>query len=166
MATITASTWTGDGVNNPAVSTAVEFAYKISREISIADLITLKGSALAQDDVVKVLNIPADTAVIGAWAQKTLAMTGTSTDLTFDIGITGGDVDVYVDGWDFDGAAVGSYATPQGVMTPMTVFTTAGTIDILFTTQTGTVLTGKVVVSALCVDLKKAVRPGIAQLQS
>lgn len=138
------------------------FAYKIWKEIDLAAAVTAKGSALAQGDVIEALRLPADTQILACGAKKTAAMTGTSTDLTFDIGVTGVDVDVYVDGWDFDAAAVNSYATPAGVQTPALIFSASDTIDILFTTQTGTVLTGKVMVWAVVVDVSTEARGSIA----
>lgn len=167
MSTVTMSTWTGDGVTSVTSDGAVRKCYAIGREIDIAAVVTKKGSALAVNDVIEVLNIPTGTAIIGGWAKKTAAMTGTSTDLTFDIGITGVDVDVYVDGWDFDAAVVGTYGTPQGVNTPpLVVGATADTVDILISAMTGTLTGGKVWVEVLCVDIDPVNRPGLAALQS
>lgn len=139
--------------------------YTIWKEIDLGDAVTAKGSALAQADVIEALRIPKDSLILSVWAEKTEAMTGTSTDLTFDIGITGGDVDNYFDGWDFDGAAVGSYATPVGVQEPV-FLADSDTIDILFATQTGTVTDGKLVVGAVLVDLTRKSRGAIAQPRS
>lgn len=136
--------------------------YTIWKEIDLADAVTAKGSALAAADVIEALRVPQDSMIIAVWAEKTTAMTGTSTDLTFDIGITGGDVDNYFDGWDFDGAAVASYATPVGVQEPV-LLADSDTIDVLFATQTGTVTGGKFVVGAVLVDLKRKSRGAIAQ---
>lgn len=166
MATITT-------LANPAGATGTSLRYMdnavlpymIWEEIDLADAVTAKGSALAQADVIEAVRVPADHAILAVYAKKTSAMTGTSTDLTFDIGITGGDVDNYVDGWDFDGATVGSYATPVGVQEPV-FLATADTVDILFTTQTGTVTGGKVVVGALVLDLSTRGRGAIAQPKS
>lgn len=150
----------------PRVMDNSNFAYKIWREVDLAAAATAKGSALAAADVIEVLRLPAGVQVLAAGAQKTTAMTGTSTDLTFDIGITGVDADIYVDGWDFDAAAVGSYATPAGVQTPALVLATSDTIDILIATQTGTVTGGKVMVWAVVVDVTVEARGAIAQPKS
>jgi hypothetical protein len=139
--------------------------YSIWQEIDLAAAVTAKGSALAQADVIEALRVPADHAILAVYAEKTAAMTGTSADLTFDIGITGGDVDNYVDGWDFDAAAVGDFAAPVGVQEPV-FLASADTIDILFATQTGTVTGGKVVVGALVLDLSRRSRGAIAALKS
>lgn len=146
----------------PVQTSNLKIPYLVWYEVDLAAAVTAKGSALAQADVIEAVRIPKNHAVLSAFAKKTEAMTGTSTDLTFDIGITGGDVDNYVDGWDFDAAAVDSFATPIGVNEPVVV-STSDTIDILFATQTGTVTGGKLIVYALVVDLKTQDRNSIAQ---
>jgi hypothetical protein len=166
MATVDLASFAGTSGHPSRWSGTVRTPYLIGKEISLAAAVTAKGSALAANDVIEALDIPAGTMVLEGGAIKTLAMTGTSTDLTFDIGITGGDVDNFVDGWDFDGAAVNSYATPVGVNEPI-FFAADDTIDILFATQTGTVLTGKLWVFAVCVDVDiTGDTPGSAALGS
>lgn len=140
-------------------------SYVIWKDIDLAAAVTAKGTALAAADVIEALRVPANTVIVDAWAQKLTAMTGTSTDLTFDIGITGVDVDQYVDGWDFDAAAVGSYATPLGVAQSRPL-AASDTIDILFATQTGTVTGGIVRVWASLIDLTVKDRGHIAQPKS
>lgn len=169
MATVSMATWTGDPTGYLPVTSdgAVRKCYLVGRELNIASAVTSKGTALAQGDIIEVVNIPRGTAIIAGFAKKTAAMTGTSTDLTFDIGVTGVDDDVFVDGWDFDGAATPSYATPQGVQTPPIVIgLTNDTVDILIKTMTGTLTGGKVWVGVLCVDIDPVARPGLAALQS
>lgn len=153
------------GVNKAAVQTSnLKVVYKIWTEIDLAAAATAKGSALAALDVIEALRVPQDHVVLGAYAVKTGAFTGTSADLTFDIGITGGDVDVFVDGWDFDAAVVGTYA-PQGVQT-QTIINDSDTIDVLIATQTGTVTGGKFEVHAILADLTRESRGAIAQPKS
>jgi len=136
--------------------------------IDLAAAVTAKGTALAQADVIETIVVPAGFQVLFAGMQKITAMTGTSTDLTLDLGVTGGDVDAFVDGWDFDAAAVAAYATPAtAAITPATFLTTGDTIDILFVTQTGTVTGGKIRVFATLLDCSNKVKkPGIVQLGS
>lgn len=137
--------------------------YLIEREVDLAAAATAKGSALAQADVIEALDVPAQTLILWAGAEKTAAMTGTSTDLTFDVGITGVDADAFVDGWDFDAASVGAYGTiPAATIGGKYLVTTADTIDILFATQTGTVTGGKVRVWAVVIDVDGLDAPGIA----
>lgn len=164
MATISMAT-AGAAGRHPSRATNVKVPYLVEVEIDLADAVTEKGSALAQADVIEAIPVPANTVILAGGAAKKTAMTGTSADLTFDIGITGGVVDNLVNGWDFDGAAVDSYATPIGVQEPVFV-TAADTIDILFATQTGTVTGGVLRVFALLLDVSDSKAPGLAALGS
>jgi hypothetical protein len=47
--------------------------------------------------VYQCLNIPAESVILHAGMEVTTALTGTSSDTAFDLGITGGDVDNFVD---------------------------------------------------------------------
>lgn len=144
----------------------VNRVYEIWNEIDLAAAATAKGSALAAADVIECIRVPNGSLILGVWAQKTAAMTGTSTDLTFDIGITGGDVDQWVDGWDYDAAAVASFA-PVTTTAPQALVTTSDTVDILFATQTGTVTGGKVKVGVVLADITGVPgNPTIAQPKS
>ena len=164
MATIDLATEGAAGLH-PTRGGNVKTPYLVEVEVDLAAAVTAKGSALAQADVIQALPIPAGTMLIAGGAECKTAMTGTSTDLTLDIGVTGGDVDNLVDGWDFDAATAGQFATTVGVNEPV-FFASADTLDILFVTQTGTVLTGVIRVFALLVDVSDAKAPGIVQVGS
>lgn len=167
MATIDLATRPGNPSKGaPARSGAIRTPYVIGKEINLATAVTTKGSALAQGDVIEALDLPKYTVLLAGGASCVTAMTGTSTDLTLDIGITGGDVDNIIDGWDFDGATAGSIAATIGVQEPVIIGSTADTLDILFVTQTGTVLTGKIWVWALLADVSPTKNPGLAALAS
>lgn len=141
--------------------------YVVENYIDLAAAVTAKGTALAQADIIEAIKLPVGTQVLFAGLQKVTAMTGTSTDLTFDMGITGVHADAYVDGVDYDGLAVGAFATPDAAANELRFITTADTIDILFATQTGTVTGGKIRVFAVVVDLSYQYDiPNIAQLGS
>lgn len=164
MATITTLSSTGTGHVSRANKRT---PYLVEWYIDFADVTTAKGSAIAASDVIEVVKLPAGTIVHDAGLQKITAMTGTSTDLTFDFGITGVDADQYVDGWDFDAASVGALATPRGVNTPPQLVTSGDTIDILIATQTNTFTGGKVRAWAIISDVSNQYdKPGIAQLGS
>ena len=77
----------------------------IQNTIDLAVATTSKGTALASADVYQCLSIPAGSVILHAGLQVVTVMTGTSTDTGYDLGITGGDVDNFVDGFDYDGAA-------------------------------------------------------------
>jgi len=125
--------------------------YMIQHELNFETAVSDKGTALAAADVIPVLTIPANTLVMCGGAEVTEAHAGTSTDTAFDIGITGGDVDNFVDGFDFDGASVGDYAVKAG-QTPVMV-ATSDTVDVLLQAMTGTTTGGKLRIWAICMDV-------------
>ena len=79
-------------------------------------------SGAAQNDIIQCLDIPAETLIMEAGIE---VITALSSSATMDLGITGGDVDRYVDG---DTNATG-YATLTA--TARVVVATADTLDIL-----------------------------------
>lgn len=129
--------------------------YMIQNTIDLAVATTSKGTALAASDVYQCLSIPASSVILHAGLQVVTVMTGTSTDTGYDLGITGGDVDNFVDGFDYDGAAAGDYAPTPAAYAPVVVGT-ADTLDILVAAQTGTSLTGKIRVFATLMDISDA----------
>ena len=58
---------------------------------------------LEQGDIVQLFDIPADTMIVGGCVEN-LEASGNE-QITFDVGITGGDVDMFIDGADSDQAA-------------------------------------------------------------
>lgn len=87
------------------------------------DISAINGdSGAAQNDVLQVLDIPAETLIMEAGIE---VLTALSSSVTLDLGITGGDVDRYVDG---DTNATG-YATLTA--TARVVVASADTLDIL-----------------------------------
>lgn len=154
----------------------VRLPYVVEVTITAAQMIAAKGSAIAAADVYDVFRVPDGTALLHVWARKTGAFAGTSTDLTLDVGYTGADTDVWIDGWDFDGAALNSFANPLGVGKPVAgalgttdaTFTGAGLVSMLVASQTGTWTGGEITFYALCVDLvdRDNSRSGIVALGS
>lgn len=164
MATISmASTGTGH-----ANRTNRRTPYLVEAYLDLADAATEKGSALAASDVIQVISVPAGTQVLFAGFQVKEEMTGTSTDATLDFGITGGDVDAFVDGFDLDGASAGAYATvASAAVSPATFVSTADTLDLLIATATGTITGGVLRVYAVLMDVSDQYdRPNLAQRQS
>ena len=126
--------------------------YQIQNTIDIAVATTAKGTALASSDVYQCLNIPAESVILHAGLQVVTALTGTSSDTAYDLGITGGDVDNFVDGFDADGADALAYAPTSAAYAPVLV-PAADTLDILVAAQTGTTLTGTIRVFATLMDI-------------
>lgn len=164
MATITTL------ANNASTSTThasaasnVKLPYLVEVVIDYAEALVAKGSALAANDVIELIRVPAGTVILGAGAQVITA--ADSTTLTIDVGITGGDVDEWVDGLDAK-ATAGTYSTDLAVSPNWTTISTADTIDALFATLTGTLTTGKVRVYAWLLDVSARKAPGLVALGS
>ncbi len=153
MATI--STLYKTGATHPSAWGAATQAYCIENVIDLADVVTAKGSAIAQGDVIQAIYVPAGSIVLFAGFQQMTVMTGTSTDATIDFGVTGGDVDCWVDGYDLDaGTALAYAAAATASITPaQTFFATADTLDLLVATQTNTITGGKLRVFAYILDV-------------
>ena len=79
-------------------------------------------SGAAQNDVLRVMDIPAETVIMEAGIE---VLTALSSSVTLDLGITGGDVDIYADG---DTNATG-YSTLTA--TARHVAASADTLDVL-----------------------------------
>ena len=94
--------------------------YLVENTIDISAINSSSGTA--NGDVVNALDIPAETLIMEAGIE---VITALSSSATMDLGITGGDVDRYVDG---DTNATG-YATLTA--TARVVVATADTLDIL-----------------------------------
>ena len=87
------------------------------------DISAINGdSGAAQNDVLQVLDIPAETIVMEAGVE---VLTALSANVTLDLGITGGDVDIFVDG---DTNATGFSAATA---TARHVAAAADTLDLL-----------------------------------
>lgn len=142
--------------------------YRVEVFVDLADVTTEKGSAIAQGDIIEVIEVPAGSQVLFAGFQVVEAMTGTSTDTTLDFGVTGGDADCWVDGFDLDGAAAGAYASAATAsITPaQTFFSAADTLDLLVATQTNTVTGGVLRVFANILDCSSRPRPAVAVVGS
>lgn len=124
--------------------------YLVQQVVDFAQAATDKGSALAAADVIPAITVPANTVVLAAGMEVTAAHAGTSTDTAFDLGIGGGAN--FVDGFDFDGASVGAYAT-SATTVPVVIGGTADNIDITIQAMTGTTTGGKVRVFAILMDI-------------
>ena len=94
--------------------------YLVENTIDISAINSSSGTA--NGDVVNALDIPAETLIMEAGIE---VITALSSSATMDLGITGGDVDRYVDG---DTNATG-YATLTAIA--RVVVASADTLDIL-----------------------------------
>ena len=94
--------------------------YLVENTIDVSAINSSSGTS--NGDVINALDIPAETLIMEAGIE---VITALSSSATMDLGITGGDVDRYVDG---DTNATG-YATLTA--TARVVVATADTLDIL-----------------------------------
>lgn len=145
MATVTTLAKAEGGKGNPNRK-----PYMVEVEIDLAAAATAKGSALVATDVIECITVGANTAVLFAGTEIVTAPTG-GTSATFDLGITGGDVDAFVDGGAITSATAGTYAAMANTAVPIAV-STSDTIDMLLI---GTTIdtAGKIRVYAMLQDI-------------
>ena len=99
-------------------------------------------SGAAQNDVLQAMDIPAETVIMEAGIE---VLTALSSSVTLDLGITGGDVDIYTDG---DTNATG-YSTLTA--TARHVAASADTLDVLVLSAAAAA--GKIRVWAIMCDV-------------
>lgn len=160
MATIT--TLDKIGTTHVSRNGSVRQPYIVEFDLDYAQALVAKGSALAAADVIECLSIPAGTIVLTAGASvKTPA---DSTTLTVGVGYGSG-TSRWAAAFDAKGAA-GTYSTDVAGGLQLT-FPAADTVDVIFTTLTGTLATGKLRVWALVMDITDINNnPGIARIGS
>lgn len=117
----------------------------VAVDIDLAAAATDKGSAVVATDTIQAISFDGPMMVLSAGMYcKTTPAGGTGTVL--DLGITGGDVDFFVDGFAFDSATAGDYATAAG--NAGYVLGSADTLDILVQAATTVSTSGVVTVFA------------------
>jgi hypothetical protein len=140
------------GVSNPK-----RVPYFVQNLIDFAAAATSKGSALAAADIIEAIDVPAGTMIINAGIQVVTLATGESSDVALDLGVTGVDADVFVDGFDLDAAVVGAVAQNPAAFQPVIIGGTAGatadTIDVLIQAATTAPTGGIIRVWALLTDI-------------
>ena len=127
--------------------------YFVDVEIDFAAAATAKGSALAADDVIECISVPANTVILNAGFEVITAAGGESADNAWDLGVTGIDADAFVDGFDGDAAAAGDYAQNAAAYQPIVIGGTADTIDLLIQAATTAPTSGVVRVWAVLMDV-------------
>ena len=157
MATIDLSSGLGNG-QHPSRSLG-RLPYVVEKTIDFAVATTAKGSALAAADVIEAIDVPAQSVVLNAGYEVTAAITG---DVVVDLGVTGVDADVFVDGGVLAAATtVGTFAQNAAAYQPV-VLGAADTVDLLIAASTTAISAGKVRVWALVVDVSDKDAPGEA----
>jgi hypothetical protein len=157
MATIDLSSGLGNG-QHPSRSLG-RLPYVVEKTIDFAVATTAKGGALAAADVIEAIDVPAQSVVLNAGYEVTATITG---DVTIDLGVTGIDADVFVDGAVLAAATtVGTFAQNAAAYQPV-VLGAADTVDLLIAGSTAAISAGKVRVWALIVDVSDKDAPGEA----
>ena len=149
MATITTLATGGASAGR----TAAPVPYLVEKYIDFAAAATANGSALASADVIECITVPTNTLILNAGMEVTTVMGGESSDNAFDLGITGVDADVFVDGFDADAAAAGAYAQNAAAFQPVVIGATADTIDLLIQAATTAPTSGVVRVWAVLINV-------------
>ena len=155
MATITTLSNAVGAGTQPARSVR-NVPYMVENTINLASAVTAKGSALAANDVIEALQIPAQSIVLAAGFEVISAVTGSC---TVSLGVTGVTAAAYVSAFGVTGSlAVGDYATPATAGYPI-VTKSADTLDLLLVTETTTLSAGSIRVFALIVDAQDRIGP-------
>lgn len=164
MATIDLASGIGSGLHPSVQAERWPFHY-VEVEIDLTDAADEKGSALAAADIIQAIDIPANAAILLAGLEVTTVNAGSSV-LTLDLGVTGADVDAFVDGFDFVAAVAGDFASQPAAYQPIIIGNTADTLDLLIASLTTTNTAGAVRVWCVYADIRDVRRPGIAALGS
>lgn len=164
MATIDLAAFAGAGIAQSTHSTRFPLVF-VDYELDLDDAEASKGSALAAADVIQVIDVPAQSVILAAGIEVITAQSGSSV-LTFDLGVTGGDVDNFVDGFDAVAAVAGDYASQPVAYAPVVIGNTADTLDVLIASLTTTNTGGVFRVWALIGDVSNVKRPGLTALGS
>ena len=127
--------------------------YLVDVVVDFAAAAAKKGEALAAADVIECISVPTNTCILNAGLEVVTAAGGESNDTTYDLGVTGIDADVFVDGFDGDAAAAGAYAQNAAAFQPVVIGATADTIDLLIATATTAPTSGKVRVWAVLMNV-------------
>jgi len=146
MATVSSLSRAVGGLGNPGRK-----PYLVEIEIDLAAAATAKGTALAAADIIEAITVDTTTAVLFAGMECTATPSG-GTGTVLDLGITGGDVDAFVDGFAYDSASAGDYAAMANTATPI-VLGAGDTVDVLIQAATTVSTAGKVRVFACLMDV-------------
>jgi len=142
---------TQGGTTGHASRRNVRDVYVVENVIDWAKAVTAKGSALAAADTFDVINVPAETLVVGGGAE--VLVVGDATAATVDIGAVG--TDTMVDAGNII-ASTGYLAAGTNGNIALALGdrpTAADTVRVTLATLTGTLATGKLRVYAVMCDV-------------
>lgn len=129
--------------------------YALKNTVKCSEVVNNTGYTGAGGDIIQAIPIPAGTLVKQVIVNITTAQTAATDTITFDVGITGGDVDGFVDGVDAESTGVTIGAGAYTATSFGKYFATADTIDILIINGGSTDMVDDMVVelTAICIDL-------------
>lgn len=110
-------------------------------------------TALTASDTIQIMDVPANTAVLGVWGN---VLTVEGKTYTHHVGTVGGDPDGFIASLNANALGVGAASLIGALLDAENhhLFTSADTIDLTIgASGSGTCVTGKILFSALCVDV-------------
>ena len=113
----------------------------------------------ANGSTIEAVNIPANSICMFAGIEVMTALTNTASDATVDLGLSGGDADAWVDGFDIDGASAGAYSSVLVATANPQIVDAATPLKMTFAGTAGTISAGVLRVFAIVMpvgDLDKA----------
>lgn len=124
--------------------------YLVEQTINFADQ-----NIDANGSTIECCAIPADHLIMYADVEVETALTNTASDATIDMGLSGGDADYWVDGFDIDGASAGAYAGVDTATAGVPLLVTAdGSLKLTFAGTAGTISAGVIRVFAVCMPIE------------
>jgi len=152
MATVTTLASTARGVGARGRQ-----PYMVQQTIDLAAAATAKGSALAANDIIEAITVPAETLILTAGFEMTASVQTAADGCTANLGVTGVDVTRFVSAFDIDDnsadltSGVG-YATMADASAPIFI-ETEDTIDWELQAATTAPTEGKVRVFAVLMNM-------------
>ena len=113
----------------------------------------------ANGSTIEAVDIPANSICLFAGIEVMTALTNTASDATVDLGLSGGDADAWVDGFDIDGASAGTYSSVLVATANPQIVDAATPLKMTFAGTAGTISAGVLRVFAIVMpvgDLDKA----------
>ena len=111
--------------------------YLVEQTINFADQ-----NIDANGSTIECVDIPANCICLFAGIEVVTALTNTASDAEVDMGLSGGDADSWVDGFDIDGASAGTYATVLVATANPQVVDAATPLKLTFAGTAGTISAG------------------------
>jgi hypothetical protein len=131
--------------------------YMVQQTIDLAAAATAKGSALAANDIIEAITVPAETLILTAGFEMTASVQTAADGCTANLGVTGVDVTRFVSAFDIDDNSASltsgvGYATMADASAPIFI-ETEDTIDWELQAATTAPTEGKVRVFAVLMNM-------------